>query len=144
MEKSNTIGQTKDTGFQIGVRKTFAVSVETAWDFLFSEKGLAFWLGKFELENFSLDKPYKTKDGIEGKISTFNPFSNIRMTWKPTHWTNISTLQIRVINSKGKATVSFHQDRLLGNDQRNEMKKHWDNVITKLETELTNERTSTR
>jgi len=29
-------------GFQIGIRKTFTVSIETAWDFLFSEKGLAF------------------------------------------------------------------------------------------------------
>lgn len=144
MERNKTIGQTKNTGFQIGVRKTFAVSVETAWDFLFSEKGLAFWLGKIELESFSLDKPYKTKDGIEGKISTFNPFSNIRMTWKPTHWTNMSTVQIRVIEIKGKTTISFHQDKLIDSDQRNEMKKHWNNVLAKIGTELTNEKTTTR
>jgi len=42
MEKSKTIGQTKDTGFQIGVRKTFAVSVETAWPFYSPKKDLLF------------------------------------------------------------------------------------------------------
>lgn len=78
-------------GFQIGIRKTFAVSIETAWDFLFSEKGLAFLLGNIELESFCLDKPYKIKDALEGKIGTFNPFLNIRMTWRPVPWTNIRT-----------------------------------------------------
>ena len=29
MEKTKVVGQTKDAGFQIGVRKTFAVPVET-------------------------------------------------------------------------------------------------------------------
>ena len=144
MEKSKTVGQTKDVGFQIGVRKTFSVSPETAWNFLFSEKGLALWLGKIELEDIDLEKPYKTKDGIEGKINTFNPYSHIRLTWKPTHWTNMSTVQIRVIDTKGKTTISFHQDKLIDSDQRNEMKKHWGNVLAKIETELTNEKTTTR
>jgi uncharacterized protein YndB with AHSA1/START domain len=144
MEKGKTVGQTKDAGFQIGVRKTFSVSLEAAWNFLFSEKGLALWLGEIELEYVDLEKPYKTKDGIEGKINTFKPYSHIRLTWRPTYWTNLSTVQIRVIDTKGKTTISFHQDKLIDSDQRNEMKKHWCNVLAKIETELTNEKTTTR
>ena len=138
MKKDKIVGQTKDVGFQIGVRKTFNISNKTAWDFLFSEKGLSTWLGKISIENFELDKPYKTKEGIEGKVNTFKPYSHIRLTWKPKHWTNISAVQIRVIKAKDKTTISFHQDKLLDEKQRVEMKIHWDKVIGKIKTELTN------
>ena len=138
MEKDKIVGQTKDVGFQIGVRKTFSVPIEMAWDFLFSDKGLSTWLGKMNTENFGLDKPYKTKEGIEGKVNTFKPYSHIRLTWKSKNWTNTSTVQIRVIKAKDKTTISFHQDKLLDSKQRVEMKIHWDKVIEKIKTELTN------
>lgn len=136
MEKTKVVGQTCDAGFQIGVRKTFAVPVENVWNFLFSEAGLSTWLGKISLENFELGKPYKTEEEIEGKVSVFKPNSHIRLTWKPKYWTNSSALQIRVIPSKEKTTISFHQDKLLDNQQRDEMKKYWDGVIVKIENEI--------
>lgn len=136
MEKTKVVGQTRDAGFQIGVRKTFAVPVENVWNFLFSEAGLSTWLGKISLENFELGKPYKTEEEIEGKVSVFKPNSHIRLTWKPKYWTNSSALQIRVIPSKEKTTISFHQDKLLDNQQRDEMKKYWDGVIVKIENEI--------
>ena len=123
MEKTKVVGQTKDAGFQIGVRKTFAVPVETIWNFLISEKGLCTWLGNVSLENFELGKPYKTEEEIEGKVNVFKPNSHIRLTWKPRHWTNTSALQIRAIPNKDKTTISFHQDKLLDSKQRAEMKK---------------------
>ena len=133
MEKTKVVWQTKDAGFQIGVRKTFAVPIETVWNFLFSEKGLSIWLGNTSLENFELGKSYKTKEEIEGKVNVFQPNSHIRLTWKPKHWTNASALQIRVIPSKEKTTISFHQDKLLDSKQRDEMKKYCDEVIKKIE-----------
>ena len=136
MENTRVIGLTKDAGFQIGVRKTFAVPVETAWNFLFSEKGLSTWLGKISVENFELGKPYQTEEGTEGKVNVFKPNSHIRLTWKPKHWTNTSSLQVRVIPSREKTTISFHQDKLVDSKQRDEMKKYWDQVIEKIEDEL--------
>ncbi|HEX8279042.1 MAG TPA: SRPBCC domain-containing protein [Segetibacter sp.] len=138
MEKTKVVGQTKDAGFQIGVRKTFAVPAETVWNFLFSEKGLSTWLGKTSLENFELGKIYKTEEEIEGKVNIFKLNSHIRLTWKPKHWTNTSALQIRVIPSNEKTTISFHQDKLLDSKQRDEMKKYWDEVIEKIENEILN------
>ena len=138
MVANKIIGQTKDAGFQIGVRKTFAVPVELAWEFLFSSKGLSTWLGKLTIEDFELGKPYKTKEGIEGEVNVFKPYSHIRLTWKPKDWTNTSSLQIRVIDSKGKSTISFHQDRLLSSKQRDEMKTYWSKVIEKINSELAN------
>ncbi len=136
MEKTKVVGQTRDAGFQIGVRKTVAVPAETVWNFLFSVAGLSIWLGKMSLENFELGKPFKTEEEIEGKLSVFKPNSHIRLTWKPKHWTNTSALQIRVIPSKVKTTISFHQDKLLNSRQRDEMKKYWDEVIVKIENEI--------
>ncbi|MCW3105464.1 MAG: ATPase [Bacteroidetes bacterium] len=136
MEKKKITGQTKSAGFQIGVRKTFNVSAGSAWDFLFSGKGLSTWLGNIDPEGFELNKPYKTKEGIEGKVNVFKPYSHIRLSWKPKSWTNISALQIRVIEAKDKATISFHQDKLLDSRQREEMKTHWDRVIMKIAGEL--------
>jgi activator of HSP90 ATPase len=95
MGKDKIVGQTKDVGFQISVRKTFSVSTDTAWNFLFSDGGLKIWLGKISLDEFEFNKNNKTKEGIEGKVCVFKPNSNIRLTWKPKHWTNLSTLQIK-------------------------------------------------
>ncbi len=63
MEKK--VGQTKDVGFQIGVRKTFPISIEMAWSFLFSEEGLRVWLGNINLDEFQVNKTYKTEEGID-------------------------------------------------------------------------------
>ncbi len=136
MEKTKVVGQTRDAGFQIGVRKTVAVPAETVWNFLFSEEGLTTWLGKISLENFELGKPFKTEEEIEGKIKVFKRNSHVRLSWKPKRWTNTSALQIRVIPSKEKTTISFHQDKLLDSKQRDEMKKYWDKVIVKIENEI--------
>jgi len=138
VEKTKVVGQTKDAGFQFGVRKTFAVPLQLVWDFLFSEKGFSIWLGKISSDNFEVGKSFKTKDEIEGKISVLKPMSHLRLTWKPKHWTNSSALQIRVIPFKEKTTVSFHQDHLLDNRQRNEMKNYWNKVIEKIEHEMSN------
>ena len=124
-------GQTKDVGFQFGIRKTFSISPEEAWQFLFSAIGLKIWLG--ELNNpFEIDQSFKTESGIEGKIRVFKPNSHIRMSWKKSGWENESTLQIRVIDNKGRTTISFHQEKLSGPGQREEMKAYWRKVIDKL------------
>jgi len=133
MEKTKLVGKTKNAGFQIGVRKTFPAPVETVWSFLFSETGLTAWLGKISVENFESGKLYKTEEGIEGTVNVLIPNSHVRLTWKPKYWTNTSAVQLRVIPSKGRATISFHQDKLLDDGQRSEMKKHWDAVIKKIE-----------
>ncbi|MFN8594733.1 MAG: hypothetical protein U0559_00910 [Anaerolineae bacterium] len=41
-----SVGQTKDVGFEIGVRRMLATSPQPAWDALTSDDGLKLWLGK--------------------------------------------------------------------------------------------------
>jgi hypothetical protein len=133
MEKQ--IGQTKDVGFQFGIRKTFPVSAEKAWDFLFSDSGLKIWLGKLKNE-LEIKKEYETENGITGLVRVFKPKSNIRLNWKPKNWENISIVQIRVIGNQERTTIAFHQEKLLNSDQRSEMKEYWTKIIEKIEAEI--------
>jgi uncharacterized protein YndB with AHSA1/START domain len=131
MVKHKVIGETKDAGFQFGLRKTFHTSFKDVWKFMFSPQGLGIWLGTLENE-LKVKAPYKTKEGIEGEIRLLKQYSHIRLTWKKKEWHNVSQLQVRVIDNNGKAVISFHHDHLVGPDQRNEVKEYWNRVMEEL------------
>ncbi len=125
------VGQTKDMGFQFGLRKTVPFSANFVWEFLFSEAGLNIWLGELQT-SFKIGQPYITKSGIEGFIRVFRPYSHVRLNWKKKHWNNYSTLQLRVIEHPQKTTISFHQEKLFNSEQRSEMKIYWNDVMDKI------------
>lgn len=130
--KEKPIGWSKEAGWMFGLRRTFPFSHEYLWDFIFSEEGLKIWLGELA-EALEIKKAYKTKAGIEGVVRVFAPYSHIRMSWKKEIWENISTVQVRIIKNREKTTVSFHQEKLLDNRQREEMKLYWNEKMDELE-----------
>jgi uncharacterized protein YndB with AHSA1/START domain len=133
---SKPIGQTKDVSFQIGLRKTFPVSIETAWNYLISPEGVRVWLG--ESADFRLDKGvlYRTLDGISGEVRVVNPRENIRLTWQPKGWLKPSTIQVRVISKETRTTLSFHQENLPDAEAREIMRTRWKRVLTSVEKDL--------
>jgi len=112
MEKTKITGQTKDAGWQFGIRKSIPLKLNEVWDFLFSENGIKLWL-----------------EDADKKFSTFRQLSHIRTKWKPKGWTNEAALQMRVLPNKDKTTIAFHIDKLLNEEQREEAKTYWSNVI---------------
>lgn len=126
-------GRTKDGNFQVGVRRTFPVSVKEAWDHLLCQKGLKIWLGLTDVEKFQVKSPFVTPDGVRSMITTLNPYVNLRMQYQAERWTSSSILQVRVIDASGKATVSFHQEKLPDQESRIKMKQHWSSVLDRLE-----------
>lgn len=129
-EKKET-GLTKSVGYEFGLRKTFDLPVEAAWDLLFSAKGLQAWLGKTG-QALEAGLEYKTTDGTEGKVRVWKPYSHIRLSWKPKGWANNTLLQIRTIDAKGKCTVSFHHEKLDSAQQRADMKLHWEQAMERI------------
>jgi uncharacterized protein YndB with AHSA1/START domain len=123
----------KVEGFQIGISKTLPVSTDFVWDFLFSDAGLKIWLGNLNSEDFELNKPFKTEEGITGKLTVFKPDCHIRLSWKPTHWTNSSIVEVRVKNSKGRAIILFHQTKIISLQQREAMRIRWNSVLGEFE-----------
>lgn len=128
-------GQTKDVGFQFGIRRTLPISAEKAWNFLFSNSGLKVWLGQLK-DELEIKKEYETEDGITGLVLVFKANSHIRLKWKPKHWGNTSTLQIRIMGNHEKATIAIHQEKLLDSVQRAEMETYWNNIMLRLSSEI--------
>ncbi len=127
------VGKTKDSGYQAGVRKTFDISHHDLWNFMFSEKGLHIWLGKISPDKLEINQPHSLANKNSFTITTFVPQSHLRMKWKKANWTNESILQLRFISNNKNSTISFHQEKLQDNNQRNEIIAHWKNILLELE-----------
>ena len=108
MSNDHVVGRTKSVGFQIGVRRTFSISQEIAWELVASNAGLNSWLG--ESEHFDL-KPggkYTSSTG-NGEFRIVKLHEQLRLTWKKSGWEKASTIQVRIIpKNDGKTTISFH------------------------------------
>lgn len=127
------VGQTATAGVQIGVRRTFAVSAEEAWNHLLSEPGLRLWLGAVDAISIEPKHRFESEEGITGEFRIVKPFQQIRLTWKKREWQKPSTLQIRLLsNAAGKTTISFHQEHLSDLRVREEMKRHWEAVLEEI------------
>jgi len=127
------VGKTRDTGFQIGVRKSYPLSLEQAWSLITSPEGIGLWLGESKDFYLAKGRRYQTMDGTSGEVRVVNPQENIRLTWQPKSWGQASTLQIRVIPSgKDKTVIAFHQEKLSGPEEREQMRQHWAAVLDKL------------
>lgn len=125
-------GKTKDTGYQFGKRKTFPVRAEEVWERLFCEAGMRIWLGEGVASPLKEDEFYLTNEGISGKVRLIRLHSHIRMSWKKADWPNESTLQIRVIPNGWRTIISFHQEKLLDQQQREEMEGFWEEKFESL------------
>jgi hypothetical protein len=64
--------------------------------------------------------------GIRVSTTTVQDGSHVRMRWQLPEWQTHSILQIRVIpKSETKTTLSFHQEKLPSQDDRQKMREHW-------------------
>jgi uncharacterized protein YndB with AHSA1/START domain len=118
------VGETKDVGFEIGVRRTFDVSPADAWKLLTSREGIRTWLGDAPGLRLEEGETYTTRDGASGEVRV-NSGRHIRITWQPPGWAKPSLIQVRAIPSRGKTVISFHQEHLAGPDERGEMRDRW-------------------
>lgn len=135
MQEKKAAGLTSTAGYQVGVRRTFPISTEKAWELLTSDTGVKIWLGDTALPDIQKGQEYRTEAGISGEVRVVNPFVNLRLTWKRSNWTQPSTLQIRTIsNGHDRTTISFHQENLHDSSVREEMKLHWEEVLNRLKT----------
>ncbi len=135
-QNSTNVKKIKDLGFQVTVSKIFPVNTNTMWEFLLSQLGINIWLGEINSDDFEIQKTFITKAGIEGKLTTFVPDCHLRFKWKPSNWDKASTVELRVANSKGRASVIFHHTGFYKIEQQEELRAYWKQIISKMMEEL--------
>ncbi len=127
------VGRTRHAGFEVGMRKTFPISPEAAWELLTSEDGLRIWLGDIDRLPEATGMPYTTYDGTRGKVQSLEPGGHVRLSWQPEGWPKPSTLQVRLIAAENGTTISFHQEKLPNADERENMRQRLEKVLAELD-----------
>jgi len=122
-------GKTASAGFQAGVRRTWSIALEDAWQWLVSPEGMRVWLGADLQDRASEGLAFETKDGVNGEFRVVHERVNVRLRWRKPEWERPSTVQVRVIEAaSGRTTFSFHQEQLPDAEAREAMKRHWEAV----------------
>jgi len=129
MDNQKSIGQTKTVGYQVGVRRTYAISQQQAWSLITAEEGMNVWLGGGANIILEPGHQYHTMTGT-GEIRIVKPLHQLRLTWQKEEWQRPSTVQIRILfKENNKTTISFHQEHLSNQQAREEMKRYWENIL---------------
>lgn len=127
------VGQTKDAGVNMGVRRTVDADKEQVWRYLLSKDGLKLWIGELDALPLGKKESYETADGVRGEIRSVLPGEKIRLTWQPPDWDNPSILQLYLLSARGGGTtVSFHQEKLDDLYMRKLMLDRWKRVAERL------------
>jgi hypothetical protein len=140
IDETKPIGLTKDTGWQIGLRRTLDVDSQWLWNFLWTTKGVHYWLGPGEPFAFSEGEAYELDDGTIGVLKVLKPNSHWRITRYPIDpaYDRPSTMQVRVIPKDNKTILAFHEEHLPTEGQRRARKAHYLKVVDQLLQEIKN------
>ena len=137
-QKQHSTGLTRDTGWQIGLRRTLDVPVEIIWEWMLSASGREIWMGEGPDIQFVAGQDYKLLDGTSGRIKVYQPGSHWRITRNPPDpaYRRPSLVQIRIIGSGDKTTVAFHEEHLPSESERQTRKTFYLDVVDKMKDAL--------
>ena len=130
---ARVVGQTADTGFQVGVQRRVAMTLEDAWRLVTSAEGVRAWLGGARGLVLEKGAAYTADGGAAGVVRVAKPGSHLRVTWQPPGWARASTIQVRVIPAGEKTTISFHEEHLPGAAEREERRRHFEAALGELQ-----------
>lgn len=129
-------GLTQDSGWQVGVSRTFPIALDAAWEFLVSSTGLQVWLGEITAP-LAKGAEFATRDGTKGEVRSLRPRDRVRLTWKPDRRQRPATIQVAVTPAARGTTVRFHTEHLVSEDERELFRQRWREVLDRIEAELT-------
>lgn len=126
-------GQNLKGEYSTTATKTFPIDAKAAWKLLFSEQGLATWLGP--VGDFTL-KPgavYEVEGGAYGQVRTLQKGKRARLSWQESHWRKPSFIQVYVLpRAKGKSMVVIQHDSLASAEIKAQLKERWRKAVDEL------------
>ncbi|NSL88385.1 hypothetical protein ECE50_016215 [Chitinophaga sp. Mgbs1] len=126
------VGHTSSQGWEIGVRRTFPLTADQAWEIIFTQPVLGVWLDNNAALSFRKDDTYTASNGVTITVTSVTDIKVIRMKWQEKNQPAPSTLQIRVIPAGQKTTISFHHERLTDNNDRIAKQQFWSHVLDQI------------
>jgi uncharacterized protein YndB with AHSA1/START domain len=137
MDNDLPVGKTQYQGWEIGVRRTLPFTARQLWEIVVTQPGLSFWFSDDDDIVFYKGAVLETSQDTAAEVVGFKKGELVRLRWQPAGVDFPSILQVRVIPSGKNAVLAFHHERLQNNEQREDMKEHWTDVIDQFE-ELAN------
>ena len=134
--ETRQVGQTKDAGFQIGLRRTVRCRLHTAWELVTSPMGLSIWSGGGSVRKWARGAEIAYPDGTVGEVRVFEPDSHIRVTWHPPGWERPSIIQVRVIDRGDRTVIAFHQEHIPDSKNRENRRTFFKQAMAMLEQHL--------
>jgi uncharacterized protein YndB with AHSA1/START domain len=124
------VGETADTGYQVGVQKSVAATPTAAWELITSRPEL--WLGEGASVAFTEGERYQAP-GVSGEIRVVKPGDRLRMTWQPEDWSAPATFQLTLSETEsGKTAVHAHFEKLPDADAREAMRTRWRRALERI------------
>ena len=119
-EQQKPKGLTKNTGWQVGLRRTIGHPHQKVWELMTSYAGVSIWLGLGEPFKMEKGAFYNLQDGTSGEIRVVKPSSHLRITRYPQdpNYDRASTIQIRVIKKDTISVLVFHEEHLPSQEER--------------------------
>ncbi len=139
--RKRAVGQTGDTGFQVGVQRSVAATAAEAWELITSRPEL--WLGHGASVAFKEGERYdvppgKGSPGASGEIRVVKPGERLRLTWQPKGWREPATIQLTLTETtSGRTAIGAHVEKLLDADAREAMRERWREALEPLVTAAT-------
>ena len=99
------VGETADSGFQIGVQRTLPFPAARVWELPLSPRGLAIWLGRTGRLRLAKGARYRTREGASGELRALAPGSYLRLSWQPPGWDTPSIVALRLLEKSGRTAV---------------------------------------
>lgn len=132
---SDTTGQTKDAGWEVGVRQRVDAPLDAVWTYLIGD-GLKVWLGDIDALPTQKRAPYSSRDGVTGTILGYTEGQRIRLAWQPEDWPHPTTLQVSAKTVPTGTTIAIHHENLADREERKLMLGHWKNVAAAMADDL--------
>ena len=128
------VGLTRDAGWELGVRRTLPETAEDVWRRLLAE-WLPQWLGIDSVPQM-VGAPVRHQGAVRGRVIGCHVGRRVRLRWTPAildHETVFQvTLQEPAEDGTTGTSIGIHQERLLGDAERQTLLVYWTAVLDEL------------
>ncbi len=129
------VGETADTGFQVGVQRTLPITAAEAWELVTDQPQR--WLGAGAEAKFEPGASYQVPKrrgvpAVRGLVRAMKPGQRVRMTYHPEGWKKPATLQVTLLPKTRGVSFHVHMEKLPDAKARAAMREHWSKVLETL------------